>query len=134
MRLSSVLVDPYDWCPGSRRIVCNAVPASRPSAPPPPPLPVGPLVQENDATGRRKPARTYQDLLVTQHDEDTFEHYMTTQLVLLDLAEASGEAGSPHTSATPIGDPAMVIGYDASPDGHLLLAQVRLPPQTPILF
>jgi hypothetical protein len=125
-RLSSAFVDPFDWCPGSRALILNAVPPARGPPPAAPPVPSAPLAQECAAGGRPKPARTYQDLLVTDHDEAVFEHHATTQLLLLRLPD---DPSRPLDAAAlpppvPLGPPAMVIAYDVSPDGSLLLFQV----------
>lgn len=73
------------------------------------PVPQGPVVQEN--LGEKAAARTYQDLLQSPHDEDVFEHFMTSQLVAVDL---SGKI-------TKLGEPAMYWGYNPSPDGRYIM-------------
>ncbi len=97
-------------------VLANLVPEGRGSAPEKPRVPTGPIVQEN--TGEVAPARTYQDLLKNQHDEDLFEYYATTQLALVSL----------DGSVTEVGEPAIIRSVSPSPDGDFLLVQTSLKP------
>lgn len=56
-------------------------------------------------------ARTYPDLLKDTHDEDLFDYYSTSQLLVLDL---SG-------NVKPIGVPRIYTSIDVSPDGKFML-------------
>ncbi len=101
---------PIQWI-DEQTLLVRTVAASRGSAPEAPRAPAGPVIQEN--LGEEAPARTYQDLLEDQHDEDLFEHYMTSQLMRVTL---DGEAQA-------VGAPAMYIGARPSPDGRYVLVQ-----------
>jgi dipeptidyl aminopeptidase/acylaminoacyl peptidase len=103
---------PCEWLRDARSLLCAAVPASRPAPPDAPRIPTGPNIQES--SGRPAPVRTYQDLLASPHDEALFEHYFTSQLVLVDAI-----AGK----AAPIGSPGIYSDASASPDGSLLLIE-----------
>lgn len=73
-----------------------------------PAVPSGPIIQES--TGKKEPARTYQDLLQNPYDEDLFDYYFTSQLVQV------GPSGTKD-----IGNPAIYSRISLSPDKNLLL-------------
>jgi dipeptidyl aminopeptidase/acylaminoacyl peptidase len=105
------------WMPDSLTLVCQSVVASRGPAPVEPLVPVGPNVQES--YGRQSPTPTFEDLLQNPHDEDLFEYYAASQLVLVDAA--SGKL-------SPIGKPAIYQDVTPSPDGrHLLVVSNHKP-------
>jgi dipeptidyl aminopeptidase/acylaminoacyl peptidase len=113
-RLNGAAGDPCHWI--SKALLCRTVPAGRVTAPTAPTTPIGPVSQESD--GKAAPNPTYQDLLQNAADEATFEHYFTSQLVLVSLDGASKTLGPPalHTRAEP------------SPDGtHLFVETLRRP-------
>ncbi|MEI8214032.1 MAG: prolyl oligopeptidase family serine peptidase [Planctomycetota bacterium] len=114
-RLSTVLQG-LDWMPDGKRILCCVVPDGRGEEPRPPKVPAGPNIQES--TGVKAPARTYQDLLSNAQDEALFDHYATTQLVLLD----------PEGPSRSIGNPDLIDGASVAPDGvHLLMTRLSKP-------
>jgi dipeptidyl aminopeptidase/acylaminoacyl peptidase len=102
----------YTWLPDSSGLLARLIPRDRGPEPTAPPAPGGPIVQES--AGRKAPARTYQDLLRSPHDETLFEHYWRTQLARVSLAGA----------VTPVGGPALIGGFDVSPDGKYVLVSV----------
>lgn len=105
------------WMPDSNTLLCQSVPRGRGSEPEALRAPTGPVIQES--TGKRAPARTYQDLLKNKHDEALFDHYCTAQLVLIDAGTGKG---------TPFGTPAIYNSVRPSPDGkYLLVTTVRRP-------
>jgi dipeptidyl aminopeptidase/acylaminoacyl peptidase len=92
-------------------------PAKRGAAPAEPRVPLGPNVQES--YGKAAPVRTYEDLLKNSHDEDLFDYYATSQLVIVDLQTLH---------ARPIGNPAIYESSQWSPDGkHLLIERIHRP-------
>lgn len=109
--LNGVLGRPFAWSGDSRSLLVNLVPAGRGPAPRAAQVPSGPLVQEN--LGRRNPARTYQDLLKSPHDEALFEHFATSELAYL----------SPDGKLTPIVT-GMVRAFQPSPNGEYVLVQL----------
>lgn len=111
MRLNAAVGMPYAWLSDSRTILCRAIPEQRGAAPQAPETPRGPVVQEN--LGQKAPARTYPNLLKDAHDEALFEHYLTSQLLLVD------EAGR----AKPLGQPALMLDASPSPDGQFVLVE-----------
>ncbi|HET9232822.1 MAG TPA: S9 family peptidase, partial [Candidatus Eisenbacteria bacterium] len=110
-RLNAALGTPYRWRSDSKSFIVAMVPENRGPEPPEPPVPVGPVVQEN--IGKTAPARTYQDLLTNPYDELLFEHYGTSQIMLVDM-------GGDHDR---IGSPAVFRDFDPSPDGKYLLVE-----------
>jgi dipeptidyl aminopeptidase/acylaminoacyl peptidase len=69
-----------------------------------------PIIQFNE--GKASPIRTYQDLLKNAHDERLFEHFITTQLLILDLNTRT---------LKPFGEQGMINGFNISPDGNYVL-------------
>ena len=108
-RLNYAIGNPYRWRSDSKSFVVTIVPEARGPEPPEPSVPVGPVVQEN--LGKAAPARTYQDLLTNPYDELLFEHYGTSQLMLVDM-------GGDHDR---LGSPAIIRDFEPSPDGKYLL-------------
>ncbi len=100
-----------DWAPDGGSLYCKLIPADRGPPPAEPTVPSGPLVEES--LGRTAPARTYQDLLKTPHDEALFEHLLTAQLARVPLG---GELQL-------LGAPAIWREFEPSPSGEFLLAQ-----------
>ncbi len=114
-RLSTILTG-VDFLPDGRRLICCLVPHNRSGEPNQPKQPAGPNIQES--VGNTSPVRTYQDLLTSAHDEVLFEHYLTTQTVIID----------PAGDITPIGEPAMISSIDVSPNAeHVLATKIERP-------
>jgi dipeptidyl aminopeptidase/acylaminoacyl peptidase len=115
VRLSAVLGDTVQWMPDGKTLLVQTVPATRGNPPAEPKTPDGPIIQESD--GKRAPVRTYEDLLQDSHDEDLFDYYATSQLMLV-------KNGVP----TPVGKPGIFSRVDPSPDGkHLLVSRIHRP-------
>jgi dipeptidyl aminopeptidase/acylaminoacyl peptidase len=111
--LNGVLGKPCSWMSDSASLICQTVPAGRGPGPVRSEVPVGPVVQEN--LGRVTPAATYEDLLKGPEDEEIFDYYAVSQVVLVRLDGKS----------TPIGKPGVVEGASASPDGNYILVSER---------
>ena len=73
---------------GNDCIVSAVVPAGVGPPPVKPPSAVGPKVQDN-TSGKKAQARTYQDLLKDAYDEDTFEYYTNTELMAVQVGAAN---------------------------------------------
>ncbi len=109
--LNAVLGTPYNWLPDGQGFIVRAVPAGRGAAPAPGRVPKGPTVQQN--LGRSGQAPTYQDLLKNPSDEAQFNYYATAQVMRLGL--------DGQTKA--IGQPGIITGAQASPDGRFVLTE-----------
>jgi len=115
--LNAVMGGAIDWMPDNRTLLVRTVPAGRGKPPAEPRVPSGPRIQEN--FGKPAPVRTYQDLLQNAYDEELFDYYATSRLLLVDVA--SGKA-------TPLGKPAIFGRAEASPDGkHFLVTRIHRP-------
>jgi dipeptidyl aminopeptidase/acylaminoacyl peptidase len=107
---------PYTWLPDSRTLVYKEVVEGRGEHPVRSTVPEGPVIQETK--GKIAAVPTYQDLISDRYDEAIFEYYTTSQLVMITLDK----------NKTKIGAPAMIIGFDPSPDGnYLLVEQLKKP-------
>ncbi|MFC0656305.1 S9 family peptidase [Mongoliitalea lutea] len=95
------------WTPDNK-IVYRAINPRRGNLPQAPLAPSGPTVQET--SGNAAPSRTYQDLLTNAHDEDVFEYFMNSQLMILDL----------NGNATPVANPGLISNMNLSPDGKYI--------------
>lgn len=104
------------WLPDASGLIVRAIPTSRGDAPTASPVPTAPIIQEN--IGRTAPARTYQDLLQDQHDENLFDYFMTSEIVEVRL----------DGSRTVIAAPDVYLGASPSPDGRFILLETTQRP------
>ncbi|XP_009774674.2 probable glutamyl endopeptidase, chloroplastic isoform X1 [Nicotiana sylvestris] len=112
----NAVFDNFVWVNDSTLLVCT-IPLSRGDPPRKPLVPSGPKIQSNEQKNVIQ-SRTYQDLLKDEYDEDLFEYYATTQLV---LASLDGEI-------KPFGPPAIYTSMDPSPDqAYILLTSTHRP-------
>ncbi len=109
--LNDAYGSPYAWMPDGRRLVARLLPEGRGEPPVAPSVPAGPVIQET--SGRRAPARTYQDLLESPHDEALLSHYLQARVALIAL---DGTVG-------PLGEPALRVRTEPSPNGAYLLVE-----------
>jgi dipeptidyl aminopeptidase/acylaminoacyl peptidase len=108
--LNAAIGDELQWMPGSEALLVQLVPGKRGAPPAAPAAPAGPVVQQSD--GKAAPVRTYQDLLQNPHDEALFRYHATSQLAVVDVGTKA---------VTPLGEPAIVVNSDPSPDGQFFL-------------
>lgn len=100
----------------STLLVCT-IPLSRGDPPKKPLVPSGPKIQSNEQKNVVQ-ARTFQDLLKDEYDEDLFEYYATSQLVLASL----------DGTVNPVGPRAIYTSMDPSPDEkYLLISTIHRP-------
>ena len=113
--LNAVLGDPLAWLDDATLLI-RRVPSDRGAAPVASATPTGPVAQEN--LGKRAPARTYDGLLASPHDEALFEHYGASELALVALDGA----------LTPLPVRGLLSFVSPSPDGkHLIISQLGRP-------
>ena len=110
-KLNNAYGSPFRWVSDNRTLICKIISAGRGESPVAPPVPASPVIQET--TGRKAAARTYQDLLKNSHDENLFEYYTTSQLLLVHL----------DGSITELGTPGIVQNAESSPDGNYILTE-----------
>ncbi len=102
---------PYDWI-GSDQILVKMVPKDRGSRPEETLVPAGPVIQES--AGQKTTLRTYQDLLENPYDEDLFEYYTTSELVMHDLEKGTSK---------PFAKSGLIAGASPSPDDQYILVE-----------
>lgn len=116
--LSTVYGRGFSWMPDSKTLLVQLKPAKLGGAPVASGIPTGPSVQDSVPGGGVKQLRTYPDLLKNEQDAQLFEHYITVQLALLDVA------GKQRL----VGQPGQFSRVSASPDGkHLLTTRIVRP-------
>ncbi len=115
--LNPLLGKAVSWLPDQQRLLVRRIPDRGP-APEPPAIPSGPEVLEGEDAEARS---TYEarNLLETAYDDALFEHYMTSELVLIEPDEGDIER---------IGDPAPYSAASFSPDGNFLLVEYLVGP------
>jgi hypothetical protein len=101
----------FSWIDDTSLVVCT-IPQGRGAPPKKPLTPAGPKIQSNEEKAVMQ-NRTYQDLLKDSHDENLFEFYATSQIVIVSL----------DGHAQRIGPPALYVDVDASRNGHFLLVE-----------
>ena len=117
VKVNAILPDSVQWMPDGKTLLVQSVPQTRGKPPTDSAIPDGPIIQESD--GKKAPAATFEDLLQNTHDEDLFDYYATSQLLLVE-----GLTG--HQKA--IGKPGVFNVLDSSPDGkHILSARIHRP-------
>lgn len=105
----NAVFDNFVWINNSTLLVCT-IPLSRGDPPKKPLVPSGPKIQSNEQKDIIQ-ARTYQDLLKDEYDEDLFDYYATSQLVLVSL----------DGIVKPVGSPAIYTSLDPSPDEKYIM-------------
>ncbi|KGE85984.1 MAG: alpha/beta hydrolase family protein [Phaeodactylibacter xiamenensis] len=102
---------PYDWI-GSDQILVKMVPKDRGDRPEEILVPAGPVIQES--AGQKTTLRTYQDLLENPYDEELFEYYTTSELVMHDLEKGTSK---------PFAKAGMIAGASPSPDDQYIMVE-----------
>lgn len=102
---------PYDWI-GSDQILVKMVPKDRGERPEEILVPAGPVIQES--AGQKTTLRTYQDLLENPYDEDLFEYYTTSELVMHDLEKGTSK---------PFAKAGMIAGASPSPNDQYIMVE-----------
>ncbi|XP_077219363.1 prolyl oligopeptidase family protein isoform X2 [Tasmannia lanceolata] len=112
----NAVFDNFVWVDDSTLLVCT-IPLSRGDPPKKPLVPSGPKIQSNEQKNVVQ-VRTFQDLLKDEYDEDLFDYYATTQLILASL----------DGTMKAIGPPAVYTSMDPSPDEkYLLISSIHRP-------
>jgi len=103
---------PFYWASDSKTLICMTVPLIRATVEDESPaIPLGPVIQEN--IGKKAPARTFQDLLKSPHDERLFDYYVQSQLVKVTL----------NGQSTELGEIGIYSRAEPSPDGAYILVE-----------
>jgi len=110
IRLNYTVDKPFQWMPGSKRLLIKIIPQNRRKMSEKPIVPSGPIVEET--SGKFSQVPTYQDLLKTPYDDEFFQYLCTSQLAAIDV-----ETGQ----ITPIGKPGIFMESRVSPNGKYIL-------------
>ena len=113
----ATVVTAFEWTGNGREIATVLVPEGRASRPQEPAFPGGPQVKLTE--DGENMLRTYASLMATPHHERLLEWHATGQLAVIDV-----ESGRVH----PMGEPAMVYGFDLSPDGRYARVELMREP------
>lgn len=112
----NAVFDNYVWVDNSTLLVCT-IPLSRGAPPKKPLVPGGPKIQSNEQKNIVQ-VRTFQDLLKDEYDEDLFDYYATSQLVLASL----------DGTIKDFGPPAVYTSMDPSPDEkYIMISSMHRP-------
>ncbi|MFO0508346.1 MAG: S9 family peptidase, partial [bacterium] len=110
-KVNNTIGNPFAWLSSSSAIMYLAAANDGKVMPPKSRVPVGPVVEEN--LGKKAPNRTYQDLLKNPYDESLFDHYCTSQLMLVNLE-------GPESL---VGKPGIYLSQSPSPDARFILTK-----------
>ncbi len=102
----ATMVTTFEWTSNGDEIATVLIPEDRAPRPMAPSVPSGPQVKQTE--DGRNVLRTYASLMATPHDEALLEWHVTGQLATIAVDDRR---------VTTIGDPAMIRGFDFSPDG-----------------
>ncbi|MFY8274658.1 prolyl oligopeptidase family serine peptidase [Pseudoalteromonas sp. SSDWG2] len=106
---SVITATPYYWMPDAGGLIINHAVNMGKEQPQDNASTVVPVIQQT--TGEKAPARTYQNLLTSPHDEALFAFYGQGQLMRVSL----------DGRATAIGKPALFSNFSISPDSNNIL-------------
>jgi dipeptidyl aminopeptidase/acylaminoacyl peptidase len=118
-RLNPMFDDAVKWMPDQKTLLVKLVPKGMGPPPAEPIVPIGPSIQETG--GEKGQSSTYEnrDTLNNKHDEDVFDYYAASQLVLVNATTAA---------ITPIGKPGNYESLQPAPDGqHILVTAIHKP-------
>ena len=105
------------WLNDNKTLLIKTIPEKRGNAPERSKIPDSPIIEET--SGKTSTVRTYQNLLKNKHDEELFDYYFTSQLILLNT-----ETGK----IKKIGKPAILDDVDLSPDNkYILIERIEKP-------
>jgi dipeptidyl aminopeptidase/acylaminoacyl peptidase len=118
-RLNPMLDGAVQWMPDQKTLLVKLVPDALGAPPPPPVVPSGPSIQETNAEKGQSSTYETRDTLTGKHDEDVFDHYVASQLALVEAATGA---------ITPLGKVGAYDEVSAAPDGeHILVTTIHKP-------
>ncbi|MEQ9413623.1 MAG: S9 family peptidase, partial [Cyclobacteriaceae bacterium] len=110
-KINNVFSDSFHWLSDSEHVIFTAVPANLKPLPEKSRVPNGPVIEEN--LGKQAPSRTYQDLLENPYDEDLFDYYGSSEIV---IKRITGEEST-------IAPKALYLSANPSPDGKMIMVE-----------
>lgn len=131
--INNVFTDSFHWLSNSQQILFTAVPANLKPVPPKSRVPKGPVIEEN--LGKQAPSRTYQDLLENPYDEDLFDYYGSSEVVIKQLGSVEKTIGTKalYQSASPSPDGKMVMMEKIHKPYSYLVPYYRFPTKVEIV-
>lgn len=124
---------PCSWMDANARLLCHFVPAERGPVPVLG-VPKGPAIQETH--GEAAPVWTFTNLLTDRHDEQLFNYYMTSQPMVVDVANGTTKVfGSPgiYQQLAPAGSGKYFLSVRIVPPYSYLVPASRFPKEVAIL-
>lgn len=119
LRVNQMFGGDLVWMPDQKTLLVKTTPAKLGAPPAKPLVPPGPSIQETGAGKGQSSTYENRDTLSGPYDEQLFEYYGTSQLMLVDVATGS---------ATPLGEPGLILNAQPAPDGsRLLVSTLRKP-------
>jgi dipeptidyl aminopeptidase/acylaminoacyl peptidase len=114
-RLNLVFRGSVNWLSDSKTLIYSVIDPGRGNIPQKSQVPQGPVIQVN--LGAKGEAPTYQDLLKDPVDEEIFEYFARSQLMIWD-----------GNKSEKLGKPGMITDATPSPDGkYLLVSSINRP-------
>ena len=110
--LNATLGSAFQWISDSKSLIAKLIPDGPTTAPAANAVPTGPTMQDN-SSGKRGQAPTYQDLLKNPSDEKQFTHFTTSQVARLGL----------DGSVQPLGQPGIIATASPSPNGQFVMIE-----------
>jgi len=107
----------FFWLNDSEHLIVKSIPSDRGVMPEKPLIPGSPVIEET--SGVYSTTRTYQHLLKNRHDEELFDHFFTSQVLLLDIDSKKTKK---------LNEPAIYDVVLPSPDNeYILIEKICLP-------
>ncbi|NQV19258.1 MAG: S9 family peptidase [Armatimonadetes bacterium] len=107
----------FQWLSDNKTLLINSIPKNRGEIPPKPKIPLSPIIEET--IGKISQTRTYQNLLKNKYDEELFDYYFTSQLVLIDVS---------NLEITEIGKSGIYSEVEIAPNNQFVfISQIQRP-------
>lgn len=132
-KINNIFSDSFHWLSDSEHVLFTAVPADLKPLTEKSRVPSGPVIEEN--LGKQAPSRTYQDLLENPYDEDLFDYYGTSEIVVKKIAgeEKTIAPKALYLSATPSPDGKMIMLENMHKPYSYLVPYYRFPQKIKII-
>ncbi len=117
LQLNDALDIELQWFNDNRHLLAQAVFQGRGDCPKPPVVPERPLIESN--YGKTSQTRTYTNLLKNGYDEQLFDYYFTSQVVIIDAVKLKYKN---------IGKPGIFSSLELSPNNeYILVSEIKKP-------
>jgi len=100
------------WLNDNEQILLKVIPGNRLTEPTKPPVPESPIMEQT--SGKESTVRTYQNLLTDEHDKKLFDHYFSSQVIILNTT---------NNEIKQICENAVYDDIELSPDNKYLLVE-----------